>query len=130
MHDKDRRNDIPDWAAKIANIAGFKGGSIGFNIPKIPELATGGITNGPMLAMIGDNPGGREVVSPLSDLTSIIGAAVVDGMSAVMNSQRGSSSGDNSKPIILQVNGHELGRAVVKEINELTRFGGEIPLII
>ena len=46
------RIDIPDWAAKIADIAGFSGGSIGFNIPKIPELATGAITdvNNPFMA--------------------------------------------------------------------------------
>jgi hypothetical protein len=28
----------------------------------IPKLAGGTVTNGPMLALIGDNPGGREVV--------------------------------------------------------------------
>lgn len=31
----------------------------------IPHLASGGITTGPMLALIGDNPGGREAVIPL-----------------------------------------------------------------
>jgi TP901 family phage tail tape measure protein len=31
----------------------------------IPRLATGGITDGPMLALIGDNPSGREAVVPL-----------------------------------------------------------------
>lgn len=29
-----------------------------------PRLATGTVTDGPMFAMIGDNPGGREVVAP------------------------------------------------------------------
>jgi phage-related protein len=33
--------------------------------PYIPRLATGGVTNGPTLALIGDNPGGREAVIPL-----------------------------------------------------------------
>lgn len=32
----------------------------------IPRLATGGITNGPQLAMVGDNPGGREAILPLN----------------------------------------------------------------
>lgn len=46
------------------------GGAIGIHlnlIPNvnIPRLATGGITTGPMLAMIGDNPSGREAVVPL-----------------------------------------------------------------
>ena len=34
-------------------------------IPTIPRLFRGGITTGPTLAMIGDNPGGREAVIPL-----------------------------------------------------------------
>ena len=38
---------------------------IDINPPDIPHLARGGITNGPMLAVIGDNPGGREAVIPL-----------------------------------------------------------------
>ena len=42
------------------------GGAIDIRIGKIPRLATGGVTNGPMLAVIGDNPGGREIVQPLS----------------------------------------------------------------
>lgn len=45
----------------------FKVKGIGFtvNAPNIPHLAQGGITTGPTLAMIGDNPGGREAVIPL-----------------------------------------------------------------
>jgi hypothetical protein len=47
------------------------GGAIGIHlnlIPNvnIPRLATGGITNGPQLAMVGDNPGGREAILPLN----------------------------------------------------------------
>jgi hypothetical protein len=33
--------------------------------PTIPALASGGIVTGPTLALIGDNPGGREAVIPL-----------------------------------------------------------------
>lgn len=36
--------------------------------PNIQTLATGGVTNGPMLALIGDNPGGQEAVVPLDQL--------------------------------------------------------------
>jgi len=39
----------------------------------IPALASGGITTGPTLAMIGDNPGGQEVVMPLSKLQGMMG---------------------------------------------------------
>lgn len=49
---------IPDWAG---------GGSIGFNIPKIPQLAQGGIVDRPTQAIIGEG-GEPEVVAPLSQL--------------------------------------------------------------
>lgn len=45
-------------------IPGWEGPTLG--VPDIPPLAFGGITTGPTLAMIGDNPGGREAVIPLN----------------------------------------------------------------
>lgn len=50
----------------INTVVGAAGSVIGLNvsIPTIPRLATGTVTNGPMMALIGDNPGGREVVAP------------------------------------------------------------------
>lgn len=55
--------DLPKWAG---------GGHIGFNIPKIPQLAQGGVATGPTLAMIGE---GREdeAVLPLSKLKGMLG---------------------------------------------------------
>ena len=47
------------------NIPGVGGQSLGINIPEIPRLATGGITNGSILANIGEN--GREAVLPLEN---------------------------------------------------------------
>jgi hypothetical protein len=38
----------------------------------IPALKDGGITLGPTLALIGDNPGGREAVIPLDRLRSMM----------------------------------------------------------
>lgn len=56
---------VPDW---VPGIGGKGGGTIGFNIPKIPMLARGGFIKGgnPTPAIIGE---GRydEVVIPLSD---------------------------------------------------------------
>lgn len=54
---------MPDWAG---------GGSIGFNIAKIPQLAEGGIATKPTMAMIGE---GREseAVLPLSKLKGMLG---------------------------------------------------------
>ena len=34
--------------------------------PAVPRLASGGIVTGPTLAVVGDNPGGREAVVPLT----------------------------------------------------------------
>jgi len=49
--------EIPSW------IPGGIGGK-GFSVPKIPELANGGIVTGPTIAMIGER--GPEAVIPLS----------------------------------------------------------------
>lgn len=40
--------------------------------PNIPYLATGGITTGPTLAVVGDNPGGREAIIPLDKLKTMV----------------------------------------------------------
>lgn len=56
--------DIPDWVPE------FGGRSIGFNIPKIPKLAYGGIVDKPTLAMVGE--AGKEAVMPLEKNTAWI----------------------------------------------------------
>ena len=48
--------DIPDW------VPGIGGGTLGFNIPKIPLLATGGITNGPSIA--GEGAYDEYIITP------------------------------------------------------------------
>lgn len=64
-------------AAAMASLASFGGNAapamlgiaatnaLAYALASIPALAEGGITTGPTLAMIGDNPGGREAVIPL-----------------------------------------------------------------
>lgn len=54
--------------------------------PTIPQLAGGGITTGPMLALIGDNPGGREAVIPLDkfDLTGRSRALTIGNLNLVI----------------------------------------------
>lgn len=47
---------VPSWVPKI--------GGKGFDVPEIPEMATGGIVTGPTLALIGE--AGPEAVVPLS----------------------------------------------------------------
>ena len=103
--------NIPDW---VASIAGVKGGSIGFNIPTIPRLAKGGITTGPTLALVGDNPGGREVISPLDKLQDMLVSAV--GTAMLQTSQMSS----NREPILLQVNldGKVIARTIYDPLEE------------
>ncbi|WP_135553230.1 phage tail protein [Paenibacillus cymbidii] len=97
--------DIPDW------VPGLGGKGFGISIPSIPRLAQGGITTGPMVAMIGDNPGGEEVVSPLDGLLDMIQSAVgtaIMAASDLMNSNQTSQQGD----IVIQVDGTTLARVL------------------
>lgn len=103
--------DVPDW------VPGYGGRTFGINIPKIPRLAKGGITNGEMVAMIGDNPGGREVVSPLDDLVSIVKTAVSSAMSAM-------GGNDKQGDINLQIDGVTFARITnAYNAKESTRIG-------
>lgn len=95
---------VPSWVSKITGLA--TGSTWGFSIPQIPRLAQGGITNGPMMAMIGDNPGGKEVVSPLDDLKDIIASAVSNAVISAMQFGGGSAQGD----VILQLDGTTIAR--------------------
>lgn len=65
----------------INSVAGAIGGAIGVNIsvPRIPRLATGTITSGPMLAIVGDNPGGREVIAPYDSYVDELQRAAAAG---------------------------------------------------
>ncbi|MED5318903.1 MAG: hypothetical protein VX758_07115, partial [Bacteroidota bacterium] len=38
-----------------------------------PQLATGGMTLGPQLALIGDNPSGREAIIPMERMGAFLG---------------------------------------------------------
>lgn len=105
---------IPDWVPGV--------GGKGFHIAEIPKLAKGGITNGPTIAMIGDNPGGKEVVSPLDDLTDIIASAVG---TAVVNAMQFNSSGSNDDTeLTIELDGTKLGRVILPKLNqEADRLG-------
>ena len=57
--------DVPSW------VPGIGGKHLGFNIPTIPALATGGIAVSPTLAMIGEGKE-SEAILPLSKLETLI----------------------------------------------------------
>lgn len=123
--------DVPKW---VAEIAGIKGGSIGFNIPLIPRLARGGILDGGgalfqagefgKAEMIGSY-GGKTTVMPLEN-TDFVGAmynAVLKAVSEGM-SQGESGNGD----LVIQMKEVELGRAALAGIKRVGRVDGRIDL--
>lgn len=59
---------LPNWSI----LGDYAGAEIGFNIPKIPLLANGGIATGPTLAMVGEGTE-DEAILPLSKLGSLMG---------------------------------------------------------
>lgn len=104
------------------------GGAFGVNIGlipsvHIPRLATGTITSGPMLAMVGDNPGGREVIAPYDSYVAELQRAAAAGAR---------SAGGTSRlhPDDMRALGRELAAAIMPAIKTgsagmlRTAFGG------
>lgn len=76
----------PDWVPVV--------GGKSFAVPKIPELASGGVVTRPTLAVIGEYPGARsdpEIVSPRSMMVEAVREAV------------GSTGAAPGQPIVVQV---------------------------
>ena len=70
---------IPDWVPELG------GKTIGFNIPKIPMLAKGGVIDKPTLAMVGE--AGKEAVVPLENNTQWINK-LADTLSSKLGNQQ------------------------------------------
>lgn len=70
---------VPDWVPE------FGGKKFGFNIPKIPMLAQGGVVAKPTLAMVGE--AGKEAVVPLENNTAWIDKLADKLASKMMPSQ-------------------------------------------
>lgn len=69
------------------------------------HLAEGGITNGPTFALVGDNPGGREVVSPLTDLLPMIQRSVLEALQGLRAPSIGSFiRQDDIRPALQAIN--------------------------
>ncbi len=87
---------------------------------KIPHLARGGITNGPTLAMVGDNRGGQEVISPLDKLQGIVTNSVIQAMQL-------SGGNRNSGDIVLNIDGRSFARIVKPFLDkEQGRVGNDV----
>ncbi|MFD1954302.1 hypothetical protein ACFSL6_08960 [Paenibacillus thailandensis] len=105
------------------------GFSFGFDVPNIPKLANGGITdvNSPFLAMIGDNKTQREVVAPLGDLQNMITSAVGTAMLSVMQLTGGNSNTNQPTEAIFNIDGTTFARAFLPSlVREMNRQGMRI----
>lgn len=89
------------------------------DVPQIPKLAKGGITNGATLAEIGE--AGREMVLPLEANTQWM-----DLLADKINQRQGRSL---PTKLILQVNGRTFGETAIENINEITKQTGTLPLV-
>ena len=87
-------------------------------VPKIPELARGGIVDQATLALIGER--GKEAVVPLENNTEWIDK-FVDKLSSRNNAPT---------KIVLTIDGRELGWANINSINDITRQTGELQLVL
>lgn len=105
---------IPNW------IPGFGGKKFGFNIPKIPLLAKGGIIDSPTLAMVGE--AGKEAVMPLENNTGWI-TDLANKVAANMpnNSNEKYPTGD----IIIQVGNDTLAKILLSELKKIERQTGQ-----
>lgn len=93
------------------------------NIPHIPHLARGGITTRPTLAVVGDNRGGQEVISPLDRLQGMMASTIVQAL------QYGAVGGNrgNTGDIILNIDGRAFARIVKPFLDrEQNRVGTDV----
>ena len=93
-------------------------------IPNIPHLANGGITTGPTLAVIGDNPGGREAVIPLDkyDVSGNNLAAAVDRLAAAYEAES-SNQNRRHKQLLgaLRQAQADAGAGAMQAVNQATK---------
>jgi hypothetical protein len=102
--------DVPDW------VPGLGGKSLGFNIPKIPMLAKGGIIDQPTLAMVGEK--GKEAVVPLENSKEIEKLALK--MAEALGGTR-----NNDRPIDLTIKFSDATiKKTIKNINRQSRING------
>ncbi len=93
--------DVPDW------VPGIGGESLGVNIPEIPMLAKGAVIqpNKPFMAMLGDQPSGLNIETPL--------ATMLDAFNKALDSRGG---GGGAGEVVLNLDGKELGRVTLPYI--------------
>lgn len=108
---------VPDWVPGI----GGKGWSphLGqMSSVTLPRLATGAVIppNKEFLAVLGDQKSGTNIETPL--------ATMVDAFKQAM-----AESGGGTTTVVIQLDGKEIARSTVKNINNMTRAAGKPVLL-
>lgn len=108
---------VPDWVPGI----GGKGWSphLGqMSSVTLPRLATGAVIppNKEFLAVLGDQKNGTNIETPL--------ATMVDAFKQAM-----AESGGSATTVVIQLDGKEIARSTVKNINNMTRAAGKPVLL-
>jgi uncharacterized protein YoxC len=101
------------------------------HMPATIALANGGVTNGPVHALIGDNPGGREIVSPLNKMQDYMASTVTNAILTANAMSGGQSSNGNrlNQDININIDGRTFARIVKPYIDqENKRVGTNVRL--
>lgn len=105
--------DIPSWVP-----GGLGGKTFGFNMPKIPKLATGTVVPanyGEFLAILGDNKREAEVVSPIS--------AMKQAFKEAMTEMGGAGTGTINLNVYLE--GRQIHSEVVRQDRQYKKETGK-----
>lgn len=109
---------VPGW------VPGLGGRHIGVNIPKInelqiPKLAQGAVIppNREFMAVLGDQKHGTNIEAPLDTIKQAIAEVLGKGS-------------DRPITIIVQMDGKEMFRQMVRENNSQVRMNGKSPLLV
>jgi hypothetical protein len=107
----DKLNSLPDL--EITNPFTGAEYSLGINLPKltpiqIPRLAQGAVLppNSPFLAMLGDQKNGTNVEAPLDTIKQALAEVMAE------------MGGSDSQEIVINIDGREVMKAMVKQNNE------------
>lgn len=110
--------EIPNW------IPGIGGKYFGINIPhvndlKIPRLAQGAVIppNREFMAVLGDQKSGTNIEAPLDTIKQAVAEVLGQGS-------------DRPITIIVQMDGKEMFRQMVRENNAQVRMNGKSPLLV
>lgn len=122
--------EIPDWVPEWGGYSWSPNVSYWYpdhvEAPQIPKLASGTVVPanyGEFLAVLGDNKREAEIVSPISAMKQALMEAMVE-----VNGTSGAGGQKVQLVVPLYINGREIGRAVVEDINSQIRQTGKSPI--